>query len=207
MTMILIVALAGCGSTNKITDTWKSPDANLHQYDKIFIAALTSDVPVREAVEQKLSTLFTEHGIQSVKSLEVVPPDMENKELDVGEGLLQKVQETGSNAILTIAVIDQTSEERYVPGAGRYQPINRFGYYRTFGGYYGNRYGSLYQPGYYTTDKTYYLETNVYDVASGNLVWSTQSVTMNPTNLDSFLEAYVSSMSTKLKQDGLLASR
>lgn len=205
--VLLLILVIGCGTANRITGTWKAPNTNLQQYTKIFVAALTADVPVRNKVEDELSDLLTEHGIEAVKSLGVLIPDVESTALDVNEPLLQKVLETGSDAIMTIAVIDQTSEERYVPDSGRYRPINRFGYYRTFGGYYGNRYGRLYQPGYYTTDKTYYLETNVYDAESGNLVWSTQSETLNPVSLDSFLEAYKSSMAEKLKEDGLLVSR
>lgn len=201
---ILLLSLSGCGTANKITDTWKAPEANLKNYNKVFIAALTGDVSVREKVEQELGVLFKDHDVEPVKSLSIPPPDITNKEVDLNSSLLQIVQETGSDAILTIAVIDQTSEERFVPGSGIYHPVTRFGYYSTFGGYYGNRYGQLYQPGYYTTDNTYYLETNIYDASSGNLVWSTQSETLNPSDLDSFLEGYLSSMSMVWQQEGLL---
>ncbi|MCL7987506.1 hypothetical protein M8998_06110 [Sphingobacterium sp. lm-10] len=203
----LMTMLISCGTTNNITGTWKAPDANLRQYEKVFVAALTSDVPVRQTVERQLAGWLTDNGIGSIQSLEVLPPDFESKELEMTNVVLQKIQESGSDAIMTVALIDQTSEERYVPSGGMYQPMNRFGYYNTFGGYWGNWHGNLYQPGYYTTDKTYYIETNVYDAKSGNLVWSAQSETVNPSELDSFLEAYKSSMSKKLKQDGLLANR
>lgn len=192
-----------CGSTSVITGSWKAPDANIRSYQKFFVAALTDNTSVRQTVEDELSRSLTQLGLQTVNSIEIFPPDFLNQEVDKSDEVLRRISETGSDAILTIALIDQTSEERYIPGSGAY-PVGRFGYYGTFMTYYGNWAGSLYTPGYYTTDKVYYLETNVYDTRSGKLIWSTQSETYNPSGLEDFLKGYKKAMSELLEKEGLL---
>lgn len=66
---------------------------------------------------------------------------------------------------------------------------------------YGNH---LYNNGYYATENTYYIETNLYDVNSGKLVWSTQSESYNPCSLDSFLTGYKKAMIKQLEKDNLI---
>jgi hypothetical protein len=66
-------------------------------------------------------------------------------------------------------------------------------------------YGSVYSPGYYTTDKTYFLECNLYDLKQdGKLVWSGQSETYNPSSLESFAKSFAARVSDALQNAGLL---
>lgn len=204
--IFVLMVFAGCASTSTITGSWKAPDANLRSYEKFFIAALTANSPVRQTVEDELASSLSDLGFNTMKSIDVFPPDFQNQELRQSEAVLRRIAETGSDAVVTIALIDQTSEERYVPGSGIY-PVTRFGYYGHFLTYYGNWIGSLYNPGYYTTDKVYYIETNVYDVQSGRLVWSAQSESYNPSGLQDFLKGYKKAMSGLLKKEGLITAQ
>jgi hypothetical protein len=61
------------------------------------------------------------------------------------------------------------SSPHYTPGPSAY------GWY---GDYY-NSYSVVHTPGYYVTTSHVELETNVYDFATGKLVWSGASKTMN----------------------------
>jgi len=70
-----------------------------------------------------------------------------------------------------------------------YQPAYGPVYYET--GYYGNMYGYhgyvttyVQQPGYFTHEQTYILETNLYDVKTEELVWTTRSSTFAPDSMD-----------------------
>lgn len=123
-----------CGSTSAITGSWKAPDANMRSYQKFFVAALTDNTSVRQTVEDELSKSLMELGLQTEKSIDVFPPDFRNQEIEKSDEVLKRISETGSDAILTIALIDQTSEERYIPGSGIY-PVGRFGYYYSLGGH------------------------------------------------------------------------
>jgi len=51
----------------------------------------------------------------------------------------------------------------------------------------------------------YYLETNLYDAKTEELIWSAQSQTYNPSNINSFLKGYLKSIKRKMIDDGLIA--
>jgi hypothetical protein len=64
-----------------------------------------------------------------------------------------------------------------------------------------------YSPGYYTTDKIIYLETNLYNLATDELVWSAQSKTTNPADFSSFSREYIYAVLAQLKKDGMLTEQ
>jgi hypothetical protein len=63
----------------------------------------------------------------------------------------------------------------------------------------------FYEPGYYVTDKTYFMETNLYDIESNQLIWSAQSETVNPGSIDNFVSTYPQILVDQLVKDGLLS--
>ena len=65
----------------------------------------------------------------------------------------------------------------------------------------------MYDPGYYTTDKSYYLEANLYDVESEQLVWSAQSETTNPANLEAFARTFAMVISDQMIKDGVIVKK
>jgi hypothetical protein len=91
--------------------------------------------------------------------------------------------------------------ESYNPGTV-YAPVN-YGYYGSFYGYYNYYYPVVYSPGYYSVDKTFYLECNLYDLAADKLLWSIQSEARNPKDLHSWFKAYANMLISHLKQKGL----
>ena len=60
--------------------------------------------------------------------------------------------------MLTLALLDSKTVESYNPGTV-YYPMN-YGYYGSYYGYYNYYYPEVYSPGYYSVDKTFYLEAN-----------------------------------------------
>jgi hypothetical protein len=99
---------------------------------------------------------------------------------------------------MTVALVDKTSETRYVPGTATYMPYGSYGY--GWGGYYG--YGmSTYNPGYYTTDKTYFVESHIFDVESEKMIWSAQSEAYNPSSISKFSRDYTTVLADRISKD------
>jgi hypothetical protein len=44
----------------------------------------------------------------------------------------------------------------------------------------------MYDPGYYTTDKTYFMEGDLFDVATETMIWSVQTESYNPASIEKF---------------------
>ena len=199
----ILLLLAMCKPATEITGSWKNTDANASEIKTILVTALTPRTNVRQTVENDIATALSSSGFQVVKSFDVLPPFTEGKTPDKNE-LLSKISDTGADAILTVALIDKETETRYVPGNTAYAPMPRFGYYGTFWGYYNTWFPTMHSPGYYEEDKTYFIETNLYNAKTEDLLWSAQSETYNPSTLEGFSEEFSDVVVSKMQKDGIL---
>jgi hypothetical protein len=196
--------LSACAPTTEITGSWKNPQVSQKQVSSILITSLTDKTNVRQTVEKDLTSALEQKSIKAIKSIDILPPSFtEGKEPDK-DVLLDKIKGTEVDAILTVALIDKETENRYVPGTFDYRPMTRFGYYGRFWGYYTQWYPTLYSPGYYTEDKVYFMETNLYDADTEELLWSAQSETYNPVSLSDFSKELSSIVLKKMESDGVL---
>jgi hypothetical protein len=80
-------------------------------------------------------------------------------------------------------------------------------YYGTFASYYSYSYDVLYSPGYYSTNSTYYLETNLYDATGGGILFSIQTKAMNPPEINKASQQFTETLIDELKTNGLLRKR
>ena len=82
-----------------------------------------------------------------------------------------------------------------------------YGMYGSYYGYYNHYYPQVYSPGYYSTDKTYYIESNFYDLELDQLLWSIQSEAYNPTSLESWFKKYSYNLIKLQKEEGLITKK
>jgi hypothetical protein len=204
--LMVAFSMAACTPGTDIIGSWKSADekASELKIDKLLVAALTGKTNARQTVENDLAGALMKNGFTAVKSIDIMPPTFTEAKVPDKEQLLSKIKGTGVDAILTVALIDEETESRYVPGNNAYAPMPRFGYYGTFWRYYNTWYPTLYSPGYYEEDKVYFIETNLYDAVTEELIWSAQSETYNSASLNGFSEDFASVVISKMKKDGVL---
>lgn len=204
--MVLSAAIAGCSTTTEITSSWRKPNANADSFNNVFVAALSTNIGAKQAVENGIQQHLQAKGVTVEKSLDVFPPDFNTNSNVRQEMPLNRIRATRADAILTIALLKQETESHYVPGSGYWNPGLRYGYYNSFSSYYNNWYSAFNAPGYYDESKVYYLETNLYNAKTEQLIWTAQSKTYDPTNIDSFLKGYLKSIYERMKKDGLISA-
>ena len=206
ITFALTTAIVVSCTTERtfVTGTWMSPQADMNKnYNNILVAALTDNIQAKKTVENDIATRLREDGITVKESINVFPPNFTDDNNDK-EYMLNKIKNNHADGILTIALIDKDTKTRYVPGNYLYSPYPAYPYYGYFWGYYSYWYPQLYEPGYYTEDKIYYIETNLYDVDSEKLVWSAQSKTYDPVDLTSFSRDFANKIVSNLEQSHVL---
>lgn len=175
----------------KITGVWKNPKQPLKAYGSMCVASLTSNNIARATIENDMAGALEKQGITAYKSMDEFPPGVKKDSL-TKEDILSRMR-------------NKKTESRYVQEAGTpYTPFPRYPYYADFSGYYSYWYPYAYNPSYYGQDKTYYIETNLYDSATEQLVWSAQSRTYNPSDLKGFSKEFRKIIVAKLKEDGML---
>lgn len=194
----------GCSPSTRITGTWKNPNSDADSISSILVTALTSRANNRQTVESDLAAALNQKGVQALRSMDVLPPSFSNGDTPDKATLLSKIRGSGVDAILTVALIDKETENRFVPGNYGYAPMSRFGYYGQFWGYYSAWLPVVHSQGYYQQDKTYFLETNLYDAETEALIWSAQSETYNPSDLSSFSKEFARVILGKLEQEQII---
>ena len=115
------------------------------------------------------------------------------------EIIAELLKSKGITSVILISLLDAQKETYYVPGSSAYVPY-RGGYY----GYYGVRYASVYDPGYYQTTTSYFLECNAYRLSDERLVYSSQTKTVDPSSIDKFADEYSKLIVTDLENKGVL---
>jgi len=103
----------------------------------------------------------------------------------------------GIDGAITVRLLNIEDKETYVPGNPRVHPG---GYY----GYYGRVGAVVYEPGYYRSDTYVKVETSLYDVAAGKLLWTGVSETLNPSTVDGVIAEIVETAGKQLTKQGLL---
>jgi len=201
-TLLLAVILSACAS-QKITTSWINPESvSKGPYESIFVMVMAQSNAASFDIEDRMAETLASRGRKSVLSSSVFPAQLSAAESLTQDQMAEIIKRTGCDAVFIIAVLDVLSVETYNPGTA-YYPMS-YGMYGSYYGYYNFYYPQVYSPGYYSTDKTYYIETNFYDVASDQLLWSIQSEAYNPTSLESWFNEYSYNMVKELKNEGLI---
>jgi len=203
---IVVMLLISCSPSQKVLSSWvNKEELKGKKYSKVFVMALTQNQSSRTIVEFDLATTLKEHGYESVKSIDALAGSFKENTQPTKEDILSKVRELNCDAIFTVTLLDSKTETRYVPGTSvYYAPYPTYGYYGGFGNYYGYFAPSIYSSGYYTTDKTYYLESNLFDANSEKILWSVQSATYNPDGIKQFSSSYCKLLVNQAQYDELL---
>jgi hypothetical protein len=203
ITVVFAALLTGCGPGQKITSSWINPDATTKgPYESIFVMVMAQSQAASFDIEDRMAQTIASRGNKAVRSTDVFPPKLSVSENFTREELAEAIKRTGCDAVFIIAVLDVLNVETYHPGSA-YYPMS-YGMYGSYYGYYNYYSPQVYSPGYYSSDKTYYIESNFYDLASDELLWSIQSEAYNPTSLESWFKEYSYQLLNELRAEKLI---
>ena len=204
---VFVLVYTSCVTTPplKVTGSWIDKEKMLPgKYHSIFLLVLTPNFEAREIIENELANAAKAKGITVVKSIDVYPPFNTKESTPSEEMILKKVAEKNCETIFVTTLVDAKSETKYVPGTSvSYNPYPYYGHYGTFGGYYGYYNNYAYSPGYYSTDNTYFLESNLYDAKTHELLISIQSKAVNPPQIQKSASMYAQQLVEEIGKYGL----
>jgi hypothetical protein len=201
--ILVLAVISACTPSQQVTNSWVNPEVKpKERYESIFIIAFAQDINAKVAVENELAKVVESRGRKAVKSSTVLSSAFLADTNTTREQLINAISATGCDAVFTVALMDVKTDESYQP-ATEYYPVEH-----TFYGSY-NRYAIYYldyveEPGYTITDRTFYFETNFYDLASGEMLSSIQSDAFNPSDIPSLMKRYSRLMISQLKKQGMI---
>jgi hypothetical protein len=177
--VVLFVFLAGC-SSSRLVYSWRSPDLQPRTFSKIMVVALIRDADrqLQTQMEDHLVGDLRERGYQAISSIQEFGPRAFDK-MDEN-AVLDRLKNSGVDAVMTIVMLDKSREKYYVPGRVIYSPYGL--YHNRFYGYYITMYDRIYTPGYYEVSTRYFWESNLYDLSGKKLLYTVQSESFDPAN-------------------------
>lgn len=197
--MVLAVGAAlavGCGST-RFVSTWKKPDAGPYlltgQKIAVFVATTGG---VRRQAEDVLAGEITARGAEGQAGYRVLDlPDLADE-----TAALEQLTARGFDSAVVVRPVETTQEVSTTPGSLWWDTPG----YRSFGGYWGRGFGPMYSPPEVRTDTFVLVETLIYAVETGELLWAGRTRTMNPSEVEAFVRDLVRALDDKLRSEGLL---
>ncbi len=191
-----LIILVSCTST-KITSSWREPDKGLEigKLNKVLVVALFRDETSRRKAEDQMAGYLNGKGVVSYNYLK------ERFDKKNEDALREKIKADEFDGAVTMRLIDIDKEKIYTPDNTSFYPS----YYRNFSGYYFRSYSYFSSPGYYSTTKTYTIETNVYSIREDKIIWSCLTETTNPEGVKKMTEQVAQLVYKKMVKDGFIS--
>jgi hypothetical protein len=193
----MLMIVSGCSSVS-LTASWIDPEVKNIEGKSIAIFCLTPRLDIRDRIETEMSDAFQAKGVNAMRSLDFITPGKMEKE--VIALILEKNNITG---VILVSLLDAQKETYYVPGSTSYYPA---AYGRPYYGYYGSTYAAVYDPGYYQTTTSYFIECNAYRLSDEKLAYSAQSKTVDPSSIEKFAYDYSRAIVDDLVSKGVMGA-
>ena len=212
---IIVVLINSCSATKKPTmdviGSWVNKekiDSEKIKANSVFIVVLTQSMNTRSTIENDLAAQATAHGVKAIRSLSVLTPVTGVPDSVIIQAFTRQVEKSGCNTVLIVSLLDSKSDTKYIPSSSyTYDPYSHYGYYGFYPTYYATTFSTISSPGYYVTDNTYYIESNLYDVASRNILFSIQTKAVNPNDIEKASKKFASTLVDEIKANGMLQKR
>ncbi|MRG45320.1 hypothetical protein GFS24_09345 [Chitinophaga sp. SYP-B3965] len=175
--LLPIVLLSSCYSTN-ITGYWRSDAQPAKTGKTILVLGLMPDTVMRERMEEHVAGDLQRLGYHAIRSLGNIDAMQFTKTED--KDALQQFREKGIDGVLTIVLLNKTTEGFLMPGS----------LYHLLTDYYNTMYFGLYAPDFYQEGIKYAWETSFYDVASGSRLYAVQTTTFHPLSIEKLSHEY-----------------
>lgn len=179
--------LAGCSATVGVAGQWTN-EALVPEdgYEKVMVTALLANHEARRVIEDEVIDELVQKDIGVSQGLTFFPdlftPDFDRDR----EAFFTTINQEGNRAVLVLTVLDSDVMDEYIRTDASYPPMDDYGWYGNFWDYYDYHFAGMGDEGFYTITKRYYIEANVYDVETEELVWSGQTESYDPVDLTSF---------------------
>ena len=201
-----MVFLWSCSTTMKYT--WTKENFEGKKFEKILVLTISKNLKSRTLFENKVVELLADEGITATNALNVFTPVEDMSKLTEAE-IENRIKNGGYDGILVTSLIDINTRDVRVNNTTPYYPY-------MYGGYYGYGYRSFIYSNYnymysidsYREEKTFVLETRLYDVNEPDnkeaIVWSGQSELVDPSGAESASNSYSGKLVKTLMDSGTI---
>ena len=203
MIIRLLVAIVACSAvlsaqTYAFRSTWKADDVQkLDMVGKKVAAVLISrDNSLRMSVEEALAREVTARGSVGVAAYRTIPAEL----LEDPEKARAWFERTGVSGVVVLRL--QSVDKETVASAVVWSTM----YYQDFNNYYATGWGAA-VPLRTREVTTIAVETLLFNVANGKLIWGAVTQSTNPKNVQTYITGLAGEIAKELQREGLTTKR
>ncbi|RNC71348.1 MAG: DUF4136 domain-containing protein [Desulfuromonadales bacterium] len=172
--LVALLVLVSC-ETLSVVDSWRASDLPDRRFQKLLVANLTKSPGFRQSNEDILVAELRARGVEVTASHAFIPGDADTDR----EELAKAVNASGADGVITIQLVRIETRTRVEPGYGYPgywypYPYPSWNLYRYWGG------TVWYDPPTIVTYETATIQANLFDAASGRLLWAVTMETTDP---------------------------
>jgi len=192
--LLLLAAILGACASTKPVKEWRDEGFS-GQLGHILVIAAADEAVQRRAVEDDYVAALTVVPVAAVASYTLMDSDVALSR----ETVEAAIEGQGFDAVLVTRLLGVEEVEEY-------QSPETFDHHRSYHRYY-MRSMDYSSPGYYRKYNIHTLETNLYDTATQDLVWSMQSETIDASAPEDVVEAQIKLTMDRLTKSGLIGAK
>jgi hypothetical protein len=196
--LMATIIMVSCNST-KIASSWKEPNktVSIGKLNKVLVVALFKDETSNRKAEDQMVGYLKDVGLVSYKYFK---PDFDRKNEDVIRDMIKMDAFDGA---ITMRLVDIDKDQIYTPSRNSTYPT----YYRNFSGYYYRNWAYSSAPGYYSSTKTYTVETVVFSIKEDKIIWSGLTKTTDPDGVTKMTEEIAEVIYKRMITEGFITQK
>ena len=192
----MTVLLAACAI--KPLAEWR--DSNYSgTIDNILIIGVSDQPVVRRLFEDTFVKELAALGVSAKSSYQILT----DEQISSKDTLEAAIRAQSMNSVLVTRVIGVEEINTYTPPTYTYTPSNLNRHYQDYHSYF-NHAVQVATPGYWDKFDVLKLESNLYDSASQQLIWSVQSESFDPRSATQLIDDQITVAIKSLRNTGLI---
>jgi hypothetical protein len=203
--LLSLLLMTSCTAT-KLTSSWTAPKAGNNDYKKILVVSIIQhkDTSIHRKMESHLSRDLQALGYSAVGFRETFRDgELKNIRYDSVRKILS---EKGIDGVITISLMATEKESVYVRDKGGNDtdglPLRNFWQSPT-----QTVKQDIGKPGYYLTATSYYWQSHFYDVATVDLLYSSQSTAFEVLSTEHLAHKYGKMIVKDLQKNYVLSTK
>ncbi len=191
--ILLSLCLLQCKApTSAIMDSWTSDETRNAEFEKVLVIAVAKNAAVRRYYEDHLARQLSGKKVTAVASLDGIPA----REKISKETFQKYFSNQNIDAVLVSRPVEVKEMPVFVPGdSGTAE-------YASFYSYYNRVYGKAPGPGSFGTNTLIRLETTLFDVHTGQAVYTCKSNSYAHGNGEQVMDELTVRIAKDLKREG-----
>lgn len=188
--IVTLLTISSCSAPVKLSSSWTNKKAKVKSAPQVMVMVIgKANSTARKDFEKSMVDRLKKGGFRAIPASDLIQPGVSKR--DSAE-LVDILRKNNIDMLLTNAVINIIENERFIPGAvqGTTTEIPTGSYQTPYSPYYNNYVGINNYYGYYNsysvidappvngmtvTDVEVIIESNLYEVATPELIWHGQS--------------------------------